>query len=76
MDGAETLVRNKMLKVWRFLYARGFIQGFGHMSCRLRSCDLFLVSRHSLVPKASSEDLLRCDMEGRNPSGNENAAAC
>lgn len=73
MDCAETLVRNKTLKAWRFLYARGFIEGFGHISCRLPGSDQFLISRHSLGPKPKSEDLLLCDMEGRKLSGRGDA---
>ena len=73
MDSAETLIRQKTLKAWCFLYRRGFIEGFGHISCRLPDSDQFLISRHSLGPKATSEDLLRFDMEGRKLSGKGDA---
>jgi ribulose-5-phosphate 4-epimerase/fuculose-1-phosphate aldolase len=69
MDAAEILIRDKMLKAWRFLYARGFIEGFGHISSRLPGSDQFLISRHSLGPKADSEDLLLFDMEARKLAG-------
>src|SRR3990172_6337577 len=69
MDAAETLIRDKTLKAWRFLYARGLIEGFGHISSRPPGSDQFLISRHSLGPKATSEDLLLFDMEGRKLSG-------
>lgn len=70
MDSAETLIQDKTLKAWRFLYARGFIEGFGHISSRLPDSDQFLITRHSLGRKASTDDLLRFDIQGRKLSGN------
>jgi len=57
------------LKAWRFLYRRGFIEGFGHISARLPDSDQFLITRHSLGPKAGADDFLVVDLRGRKLSG-------
>lgn len=60
----------KLLKSWHFLYKRGFIEGFGHISARLPDDpELFLLARHSLGPRANPEDFLVIDMKGRIVSG-------
>jgi len=58
-----------LLKGWRFLYKRGFIEGFGHISARLPQGDAFLLARHSLGPNAEPEDFLLIDMSGRKIAG-------
>jgi ribulose-5-phosphate 4-epimerase/fuculose-1-phosphate aldolase len=52
------------LKAWRFLYRRGFIEGFGHISVRLPGSDRFLVTRHSAAMNATAEDFLVVDLDG------------
>ena len=48
-----------ILKAWNFLYKRGFIEGFGHISARLPdNPELFILTRHSLGPRAVPEDFL------------------
>ncbi len=69
MDIPAELV-DKLLKSWHFLYKRGFIEGFGHISARLPdNPELFLLARHSLGPRANPEDFLVVDMKGRIVSG-------
>jgi len=58
-----------LIKAWGFLYKRGFIEGFGHISARLPDPDQFIVTRHSLGPAATPEDFLVVDMEGRKLAG-------
>ena len=58
-----------LLKAWHFLYRRGFIEGFGHISARLPEGNRFLLARHSLGPKADADDFLVVDMDGRKVSG-------
>jgi ribulose-5-phosphate 4-epimerase/fuculose-1-phosphate aldolase len=58
-----------LLKAWRFLYRRGFIEGFGHLSARLPGTDRFLLTRHSLGPRARPEDFLELDADGRKLAG-------
>ena len=65
---ADTLVSDA-LKAWRFLYRRGFIEGFGHLSVRLPDSDRFLLTRHSLAMEASADDFLLFDMDGRKLEG-------
>ncbi|MDP1537672.1 MAG: class II aldolase/adducin family protein [Burkholderiales bacterium] len=59
----------KLLKAWHFLYKRGFIEGFGHISARIPDSELFLLARHSLGPRANAEDFLVVDLQGRKVSG-------
>jgi ribulose-5-phosphate 4-epimerase/fuculose-1-phosphate aldolase len=69
MTADEKELRTKMLKAWRFLYQRGFIEGFGHISGRLPGADTFLLTRHSLGLKAISSDLITVDLQGRKLAG-------
>ena len=59
----------KTLKAWRFLYRRGFIEGFGHISARLAGTDRFMITRHSLAMDAKPEDFLVFDLDGRKLEG-------
>lgn len=43
MSSTETLIGDA-LKAWRFLYRRGFIEGFGHLSARLPDSGQFLLT--------------------------------
>lgn len=58
-----------LLKAWRFLYRRGYIEGFGHISARLPNENRFLLARHSLGPKAVADDFLLVDFDGRKIAG-------
>jgi ribulose-5-phosphate 4-epimerase/fuculose-1-phosphate aldolase len=57
------------LKAWRFLYRRGYIEGFGHISVRLPGSDRFLVTRHSAAMDATAEDFLVFDLDGNRLEG-------
>ncbi len=59
----------KTLKAWRFLYRRGFIEGFGHIGVRLPGAEAFMITRHSLGLKASAEDMVVMDFQGRKLEG-------
>ena len=61
------------LKGWRFLYRRGFIEGFGHVSVRLPGTDRFLVTRHSAAMNAGPEDFLLFDLDGNLIEGSGTA---
>lgn len=69
MTADEKELRIKMLKAWRFLYQRGFIEGFGHIGARLPGAATFLLTRHSLGLKAVSSDLITVDLQGRKLAG-------
>lgn len=69
MNADEKKLRTKMLKGWRFLYQRGFIEGFGHISGRLPGSKTFLLTRHSLGLKAASSDLITVDLDGKKLAG-------
>lgn len=66
--GTDALMR-ATLKAWRFLYRRGFIEGFGHLSVRLADTDRFMVTRHSLGMEAGPEDFLVFDLDGNKREG-------
>ena len=68
----DNLVAN-LLKGWRFLYKRGFIEGFGHLSYRLRGTEHFVVVRHSVGPIATADDLVVMDLDGRKLDGRGDA---
>jgi ribulose-5-phosphate 4-epimerase/fuculose-1-phosphate aldolase len=68
MSSTDTLISDA-LKAWRFLYKRGFIEGFGHLSVRLPEGDRILLTRHSLGPAATADDLLEMDLQGGKRSG-------
>ena len=68
-DTAPPDLIDKLLKSWRFLYRRGFIEGFGHISARIPDSDLFLLARHSLGPLATADDFIVVDLQGRKVSG-------
>jgi ribulose-5-phosphate 4-epimerase/fuculose-1-phosphate aldolase len=66
----DTLV-TKLLKAWHFLYKRGFIEGFGHISARVPGRDdEFLIARHSLGPRACPDDFMLMNMDGKKLAGN------
>ena len=55
----------KLAKTWRFLYDRGFIEGFGHISARTSDSGRILISAHSLGPRVTADDFVVIDLEGR-----------
>ncbi len=63
------LLSTKTLMAWRFLYRRGFTEGFGHISARLPGTDRFMVTRHSLGMEANAEDFLIYDLDGNKLEG-------
>ena len=65
---SESLIADT-LKAWRFLYRRGFIEGFGHISARLPGTDRFMLIRHSADIHAKAEDFLVLDLDGRKLEG-------
>jgi ribulose-5-phosphate 4-epimerase/fuculose-1-phosphate aldolase len=66
---ADDVLMTSLLKAWRFLYRRGFIEGFGHLSARLPGTDRFLLTRHSLGPVAVADDFVVMNMDGKKLSG-------
>src|SRR4029079_3898845 len=61
---SDTLIANAV-KGWRFLYRRGFIEGFGHLSARLPDSDRFILARPSLGLAATPEAVLVLYVAGR-----------
>ena len=59
----------RTLKAWRFLYRRGFIEGFGHISVRLPGGDRYMITRHSAAMNAGPEDFLVFDLDGNQLEG-------
>src|SRR4051812_47984546 len=67
----DTLMTNT-LKAWRFLYRRGFIEGFGHISARIDS-NRWMITRHSLAMNAAPDDFLVFDLDGKRLDGKGDA---
>src|SRR5688572_7050973 len=65
MDSELTCIAEKLVKAWRFFYKRGFVDGFGHISARVKSSDHFLLSRHALASKVSADDFVLLDLTGK-----------
>lgn len=65
MSSKDRLTAEKLTKAWRFFYKRGYVDGFGHISARTEDPALILVSRHSLGGKATPEDFVLVDFDGR-----------
>ena len=72
MSANDSLIET-LIKAWGFLYRRGFIEGFGHLSARLPGTDRFLITRHSLGPVATADDFLVMDMDGKKHGGRGDA---
>lgn len=66
---ADDALIGDLLKAWHFLYRRGYIEGFGHISARVPGTDRFLLARHSMGPRASAEEFLLMDADGRKLEG-------
>jgi ribulose-5-phosphate 4-epimerase/fuculose-1-phosphate aldolase len=61
---SNTLLAQKLNKAWRFLYGRGFIDGFGHISARAENPNQILVAPHSLRDDSQPEDFVSVDLDG------------
>jgi ribulose-5-phosphate 4-epimerase/fuculose-1-phosphate aldolase len=69
MPSTEATLMDKCMKAWRFLYRRGFIEGFGHISVRLPGTDTYMLTRHSLGRVIVPDDMLVYDMNGTKLAG-------
>ena len=66
----NSVLAEKLATAWRFLYDKGFIEGFGHISARTANPEQMLLSPHSLGQVVAGDDFALCDMAGRQ-SGTE-----
>lgn len=69
MPSTEATLIEKCMKAWRFLYRRGFIEGFGHISARIPGTDTYLLTRHSLGREIVPHDMLVFDASGKQIGG-------
>jgi len=69
MPTTEAALIEQCMKAWRFLYRRGFIEGFGHLSVRIPGTDQYMLTRHSLGPVIVPDDMLIFDMHGTQLGG-------
>jgi ribulose-5-phosphate 4-epimerase/fuculose-1-phosphate aldolase len=63
VDSNEVLAQ-KLSTAWRFLYGRGFVDGFGHISVRAVEPDHFIVTPHSLDRHADASEMAIVDLDG------------
>jgi len=54
----------KLVKAWRFFFAKGLVDGFGHISARTEDPSRFLISRHALARKVSIADFVVVGLDG------------
>jgi len=66
---SEEAIREKLTMAWKFLYKRGFLEGFGHISARLSFQEEILMTPHLLGSVVSPKDFLRVDLDGNVISG-------
>ena len=71
MVDKEKVLREKLSTAWRFFYARGFVDGFGHISARTQDPNVVLMTPHELTKLSQPDDFITCDLEG-NLIGTEN----
>ena len=64
MTDSNEILREKLDTAWRFFYARGFVDGFGHISARTRDPERFLVTPHDLGRRSRPEDFVIVDLDG------------
>jgi len=69
MPSTEAILIEKCMKAWRFLYRRGFIEGFGHISARIPGTDTYMLTRHSLGRIIVPDDMLVYDASGKQIGG-------
>ncbi len=69
MPSTEATLMEKCMKAWRFLYRRGFIEGFGHLSVRIPGTANYMLTRHSLGPIITPHDMLVYDISGTMLAG-------
>lgn len=62
-DSNEDIARN-LNTAWRFFSARGYVDGFGHISARTGDPDKVLITPHSLRPDSRPEDFVLIDLDG------------
>ena len=67
---ANPVLATKLNTAWKFFYARGFIDGFGHISARTADPNQILISPHDLGMRSTPEDFALIDLDG-NRIGNE-----
>lgn len=61
---SEELLRQKLNTAWRFLYGRGYVDGFGHITARLPQTDRLLATPHSLDSRSQPDDFVIVDVDG------------
>src|SRR5262245_52198180 len=69
ISSAESAMMRNALRAWGFLYKRGYIEGFGHLSFRQPGSARFLLTRHSLGLQATADDFIVMDLDGRKLDG-------
>lgn len=70
MTNSNDALAQKLNTAWRFLFGRGFVEGFGHISARTEDPDKFLITPHALGIDSKPDDFVLVDLEG-NQYGRE-----
>ena len=64
MTDSNAAIAEKLNTAWRFFSARGYVDGFGHISARTGDPDKILITPHSLRPDSEPDDFALVDLDG------------
>lgn len=70
MTESNEAIARKLNTAWRFFSARGYVDGFGHISARTGNPEQILITPHSLRSDSQPEDFALIDLDG-NRLGND-----
>lgn len=65
MTDTNDVLRVKLDQAWRFFWARGFVDGFGHISARTQRPDHILITPHDLGRRSTPADFVIVDLDGK-----------
>ena len=64
MTDSNEAIAEHLNIAWRFFSAKGYVDGFGHISARTEDPNKILITPHSLRPDSGPEDFVLIDLDG------------
>jgi len=71
MVNKKPLLQKKLDTAWRFFYGRGFVDGFGHISARIKNKKQILITPHALTADSKPEKFFQIDLDGNQVGTNQ-----
>ena len=71
MVNEKPLLQKKLDTAWRFFYGRGFVDGFGHISARIKNKKQMLITPHALTADSTPEKFFQIDLDGNQVGTNQ-----